>query len=288
MQTILNEWRNQEREELSALYDKLESLIKEGATINQDDVSDLCQILGVPRHRITIADNQRSAVLAITDEAISISTEEQTRDYELAQISAWRRELSRKADWSRHDAIDDHVIHFHIKRIAGNSLAETYQEEFFFMRPFSKHLEVLETDDLTIHILSSQCHNLCESLKVDSNDTAERRMKVLEEGLKMLLENGPTWSRLPGMKIRGIQIHADLDNPKAKIEGNTLSINTVGLPETFKMINFVGKPIHEIMEIEGYKNDNVTVSQITSTSPNEIKMRINRYVPNVRRRLNLK
>jgi len=288
MQTILNEWRNQERQELTALYDKLESLITEGALINMGHIDDLCHILGIPRHRITIADNQKSAVLAITDEAISISTEEGNREAELAQIDAWRRELLKKADWNRHDAIDDHVIHFHIKRIAGDLLAETYQEEFFFMRPFSKHLEVLETDDLTIHILSSKCHSLCESLIVDNDTTPERRQEVLETGLKMLLENGPTWARLPGMKIRGIQIHANLDNPRAKIEGNTLSINTVGLPETFKMIDFVGKPIHEIMEIEGYHNDHVTVSQVTSTKPNEMTMRINRYVPQARRRLILK
>lgn len=283
MDTIVEEWRLQEKEGLMAFYDALEAIVRSDGRIGIDAISGLTQMLGTSLRNVVQGD--RSFILNLVDYKIDVANDDLRRAAGLAQLEYWRGQLAKPAKWNRHREVDDHIIHMHLKRLKGGQFPELLAERYNGAGLIPYAMDIVESDLLSLHIIASGC----AGFGIDQgNDQPAANEDIVRRAIRELGESDFRWASLPNSLRRGIHITADFSANGASIKGNHVEIATSGLPSTFVSRDHIGRPIHDIVDIKGFRNDDLKVrSVIRKANEDRIVFVIDRHAAPMRRRLEL-
>ena len=287
--TILDDWRNEERENLNRAYDAIETIVRhpEGP-VPLDTVRALTNILGVHNCHITSGEGQRTFVISLADGKLEVGNESSRYEARMVQLQQWRDELSSKAAWERVSEVDVHVIHMHMVRLHGSQLIDMMRSSRDGRGIVPYAIDTLETDELSIHLLSTRCNDVVSSPDLSEKSSIEARCTIVERAIEAIAENGPRWSNLPGMQRRGISISTGMKTDVVTIEGNTVTVSTKAFPESLQMADYNDKPLHEVIDLGGYRNDKLKIIRsMRISNRDQIDFNINRNAQHMRVRLQI-
>lgn len=285
--TILSQWRDEERENLTQVYDAMEDIIRHpDGKVPQDKIASLRDLLGIPTFQVTAGDEHRTFVFGLADDKLEVGNETERYEARLTQLQRWRDELASDARWNRYSEVDGHVIHLHMVRIHGNKLNDFFRTTRDIRGFLPYAIDAVESDALSIHLLSARCSGIDPSFEVDPSTDFERRQQIVKRSLEIIAESGPRWSTLPGMQRRGISISTGMKTDAVKIDGDTVILETKAFPEALISKNFIGQPLHEVIDLGGYRNKNLTITR-AGRIPNTDKLafNINRNAKHMRVRI---
>lgn len=287
MQTILDTWRNKERNVLANAYNALEAAVRSEGRISLEKI---CQAFSIKRRDIETPsiDVGGNHVISLADGKIELSNDPTRQEYHLRQIESWRRELNASAKWGRHSEVDEHIIHMHMVRIHGDDFHRISRPHSYGVMPVLAG--ALETDDLSLHLLSTRCEDIDSRLAVEPTTSLETRKDIVKKALRTLIRNTSAgWYTIPGMKRRGIHVSADYTNHPdgmIMIEGDLLTVHMDKLPSSVLPEALDGKPLHSLVDIAGYRNDRM-IMKLDTSLPGRCLYRLNRQAVTQRIRINL-
>lgn len=282
MDTIINKWQEEEINEINALFFALEDYIKsdpEDKKTTSDIIKNITKI-----GQNNQGPNGKNGFNIKFIRGTHLFSRGEYADQSLKKLNDLRKMLSRKAKWGEYREIDDIIIHFHMKRKYENESPGSFKEimvrnanPYKLDIEFSSQIDVVEIDDLGLHIAAKEAEKFTD-LK---NKNAEEKKEILRQALKGTAMN----SKSPNiLKREGCFLRVRKKDEKYKIEGNTVTL-TAKIPETiFKSAK--GKPLHNFINIEGYKSEAVIIKDIQQKM-DEIEITINRYDKNNRIRIEI-
>ena len=287
--TILDDWREQERDGLTKAYDAVEAIVRhpEGA-VPLEMVRNLAGILGVHNCHITAGEANRTFIISLADGKLEVGNETARYEARVVQLQQWRDELSSKARWDRISEVDMHVIHMHMARLHGNHLIDLMRGSADGRGLVPYAIDTLESDELSVHLLSTRCEDVVSAPDLNASTSIETRRSIVERAIETIAENGPRWSNLPGMQRRGISVGAGMKSDEITIEGNTVTVSTKNFPESIQMADFNDKPLHEVIDLGGYRNNKLKiVRSMRIANREQIAFNINRNAQHMRVRLHI-
>ena len=149
------------------------------------------------------------------------------------------------------------------------------------------HIDALETDTLSIHLLAERCHTIDEDLQIEDEADEKSRKATIMRAIDRVAEAGLEWAKLPGSTRRGITLTANHSGDNVTINGDEVRIKIDNLPETMKQQSvYIGRPLHEIIDIKGYRDDSLLIRGINRrANDSSITFLINRTTGPARRRI---
>lgn len=287
MQTIIEQWRIEHREELEGLYSLLQSQISGSDTkISSETIEEASSLLGITVRQAERSESGRTVIFDLADGKIDFSIEDVGRDHQAAQIADWMHQIQKPAKWERFREVDAHVIHMHMKRLHGEQLPEMIRKAGVSgLIPW--HIDALETDSLSIHLLSERCKMVDDDLELRKEAEEHERSEFINEAISRVGNAGITWSKLPGSVRRGITITGNHQSETVTINGDEIRIKLEHLPETLKEENvYIGRPLHEIVDIKGYRDESMRIRGMSRRSTDSsMTFLVNRHGKDVRRRI---
>ena len=289
METVLESWRAEHRDELAVIYDRLgEILSAPDRAITSDEVQEIAGLLGIGPRQCERSETGHTVIFDIIDGKLDISTDRTGHDHQVAQLRDWTRDLDLPARWERFRDVDSHVIHMHMKKLHGERLAELIRKAGFKgMIPW--HIDIVETDTLSIHLISGSCDRIDDNLQIADDADERTRTEVIRRAITTIAETGLEWSKLPGTVRRGITITANHSTDPLTIDGDEIRIKVDSLPEVLKQENvYIGRPLHEIVDIDGYRDESMVIRGMSRRNTDStITFLINRGRAPVRRRIDI-
>jgi len=260
MQTILETWRTKHRDELAHLYARLQDILSQpDRAITSGEVEEIAALLGIGPRQCERSETGRTVIFDMVDGKLDISTEELGREHQIAQLKDWIHDLDRPARWEGFRDVDAHVIHMHMKQLHGERLADMIREAGFKgMIPW--HIDTIETDTLSLHLISCSCHRIDDGLQVETDADEKTRTETITRAIATIAETGLEWSKLPGTVRRGITITANHNSDVLTIDGDEVRVKIDSLPESLKQENvYIGRPLHEIVDLDGYHDESMVI-----------------------------
>ena len=287
MQTIIEQWRVAHREELESFYTLLQSQIFGSDTkITSEVIEKATSLLGITSKQTERSESGRTVIFDLADGKIDFSIEDVGRNHQAAQIADWMNQIQKPAKWERFREVDAHVIHMHMKHLHGEQLPEMIRKAGVSgLIPW--HIDALETDSLSIHLLSERCKMVDDDLELREEAKEDERAEFINEAISRVGNAGLTWSKLPGSVRRGITITGNHQSETVTIDGDKVRIKLEHLPETLKEENvYIGRPLHEIVDIKGYRDENMRIKGMSRRSiDSSMTFLVNRHGKDVRRRI---
>ena len=281
METIVDQWRLEEKADLLAIYHSMLSITQQEDPISFEQVSSLANDFGISRGKIKISDKQDSLVVCLQTEVIEITNKKDSRESQKKKIERWIEKIEKKSIWNKYQETDGHIVHMHLKRLHGEKLKESESN----LNPYPYRLDAMETDSLTIHLASKACENIDEGFFAQAKGTIEEKKQIIARALIEIEKTGPRWATIPGVTLRGIQLHADYkNNDGVTIEGDVMTLSRANLPEALCHQDFNDRKIHDIIDIDGFRDDELRVKSTSLTKDNLI-LRFSRHAIKARHRI---
>lgn len=264
MQTIRETWRQRHRDEVLRLYDDIELMLSHpDGIITSEAAGAIAVQLGLEERQYELSDDKNVIIYDLADSKLDLSTKEATLDFQREEVKRWKSEISKPAKWGKIRPVDEHVLHFHMKAIHGESLSGLIRNASWEgLIPW--HIDVIETDELSVHLISSQLHKLDDDLFLDKERSTQERENAIKKAVDKIRKSELSWAVLPGSARRSNEITANFRNDTVRVEGNEVKVSFEGLPETKKLKeSYIGRPVHEIVDINGFRNDKLIITEMT-------------------------
>ena len=278
METALELWRQQERENLIALYDAIEACIGADKSARREKIQAVLAVLAVPERGALPVPTPDKLAIPLADGFLEIAMDEDRAPYMADMLAQWRDEAAQPCRWNTPRAIDEHIIHFHLKRIHAPDV-EVWQGMKSLKLPAS--YDVLETDRLTLHILASD-------YVVASEDPEEATENSIAAVQGMLTEIDQLTEH-EGLQRVGIHLHMNARTDEFRIEDNKVTYSGA-IPETVKGAMegaIVGMRFDQLFDLNGFRHPHLTIQNFRETGWGAMEMEINRQDEALRVHLDL-
>lgn len=266
MTTILDDWIKEEREPLEKAYTVLEEILSYEHDLKINEIRQACEAFGLTLTNAMQAEDNKTLTIQLASQNLQVSLDPETRLFHLKQVRKWKSLLDKKSNFKRYRDIDAHAIHMHMLRLHGSeNLVKMKSEEKGACTIVPYAIDKIQTDDLSLHLIESQMDGTKKTLK-----------EIIEEGAR----NDAPWPNLNGAQRRGVFLTKDItsSDKSFKIEGEKVTISTKNQPESFVHSPFIERPIHLVIDIGGYKNNKLKITQVRRNENQEtIEFTINRF-----------
>jgi len=284
METIINKWREQEADQIDALFSIMEDYTRSDpadSKATQEIEKRVAECIG---HNQRGASGDEKLIIKLIEGNIEVSRGKLAK-YSYEHIQAMRKNASSKARWWESREVDDIIIHFHMKRVHEardkDQLAKIM--ELRRSNPLqagaitANLIDTLEIDDLGLHIAANKASLI---IAAKPNESNEDKIARVEKALQT-----PTGQfHLPDfLRRRGVSLEINHNGENYEIGEETVKIKAT-VPDSV-VSGAVGKPLHSIIDIDGYKSESMLITGAKKEG-DEVILMINRSDKPNRVRLN--